>query len=286
MAVAAPTPLDLVDSNPATPAANTVRVFGRKVGGRMMLAMKGPSGLDTVLQPHQGRNKVKTNMPQGNGTVIAANGITLTATGTATAASVATTNLHTAISRLDYLVATASTTAVAGGHSAAAQFFRGTSGGKLGGFHFIWRFGPATGVAADATRRGFCGLSSLTAAPTDADPSAQANVLGVGCDAADTTWHFMHKTGTGTVVKVNTGLSKSAADRTEAYELAMFCAPGGTTVQMVLTNLTADLAYEYEAAASLPAATTLLAPRAFFSVGGTSSVIGLAHMGLNLETDY
>lgn len=274
-------------TSPTTPPADNLNVFGRNVGGRMMLAIKGPSGLDTSLQPHLGRNKVKRHIPQGNSTTaIEAAGITLTATGTPTAGTVGVATLQQAISRILYAVATAATTAVAGGHMNAAQHFIGSPGGKIGGFHFIWRFGPSTGAAANTTRRGFCGFTSGVAAPTDADPSTQANVLGVGCDASDTTWHFMHRNGTGTVVKVNTGITKSAADFTEAYELAMFCPPGGTAVQMTFTNLTADVVAAYEATGSLPTATTLLAPRAYFSVGGTSSAIGLAHMGLYIETDY
>lgn len=276
-----------LDTTPTIPPANNVTVFARKVGGRMMLAVGGPSGLDTSLQPHLGRNKVKRHIPQGNSaTAVEAAGITLTATGTATAGTVGVATLQQAISRILYAVTTAAATAVAGGYMNAAQHFIGSPGGKIGGFHFIWRFGPSHGAAANTTRRGFCGFTSGVAAPTDADPSTQTNVLGVGCDAADTTWHFMHRNGTGTVLKVNTGISKSAADFTEAFELAMFCPPGGTSVQMTFTDLTTDVVAAYEATGSLPTATTLLAPRAFFSVGGTSSAIGLAHMGLYIETDY
>ncbi len=70
----------------------------------MIPAFMGPSGLDSSLQPHFGRNKISFVQPQGNGTVLTSNGLTLTATGTATAANVATTNIHTYMRRLDYLV--------------------------------------------------------------------------------------------------------------------------------------------------------------------------------------
>lgn len=56
---------------------------------------------------------VAWSRPQGNGTVISTMGLTLTATGTATAANVAVTNIHTMMRRLDYLVTTAAATAVA-----------------------------------------------------------------------------------------------------------------------------------------------------------------------------
>ena len=49
--------LDLNDA-PGTPGADTVRVFGRKVAGRMLPAFVGPNGLDSSIQPFFARNKV------------------------------------------------------------------------------------------------------------------------------------------------------------------------------------------------------------------------------------
>jgi hypothetical protein len=276
--------LELTASNPTAPAANKVRVFARNVGGRIMPAFVGPSGLDTSLQASLARNNVSFVRPQGNGTVIAGVGLTLTAAGTATAANVATTNLHTAMRRIEYLVTTAATTAVAGFRHAAAQWFMGS--GALGGFHFVCRFGPATGSAANTARRGFVGLSASVAAPTDVNPSTLANIIGVGCDSTDANYFIMHKTGTATATRVDTGIAKSATDRTKVFELAMFCPPGGTSVQFEFTDLTTGVVFRHTATTNLPAATTLLAPSGYYSVGGVSSVIGMALMSLYIETDY
>lgn len=285
----APDPLILSDSDPATPAANTVAVFGRKVGGRMMAAFKGPSGLDSSLQPSFARNNVRFNRPFGNGSTIITNGLTLSATGTATTRNiVAGTTIAEAVARITY-EGTQSLNAVAGYRSTAAVFYRGSSGGKLGGFHFVWRFGPSVGFASDATRRSFCGFTSTTTAPTDVNPSTIANCLGVGCDAADTNYQIMHRTGTGTVVKVDTGIPKTAADNTELYELAMFCAPGGSEVKFEFTrflNPDADTVFTHTATGSLPAVNTLLAPRMWYSTGGTLSTAGASHSGLYIETDF
>jgi hypothetical protein len=278
--------LELTESNPAAPAAGKVRVFGRNVGGRMMAAFKGPSGLDSSLQPILSRNKVAWANPQGNGAVIAAVGLTMTATGTATAANVATTNLHQSMKRVNAQVTTAATTAVAGFRHAAAQWFLGASGRKFGGFHFVCRFGPATGAAANTTRRGFCGFSSIVTASTDVNPSTLANIIGVGCDSTDTTYQIMHKNGTATATKINTGIVKSAADVTEVYELAMFNPPGSSQVTFEFTNLTTDAVFRHTATTNLPASTTLLAPQLYYSVGGVSSVIGAALMSMYIETDY
>ena len=279
-------PLDLTNSNPAAPGAGVVRVFGRSVGGRMMAAFKGPSGLDSSLQPSFARNKMSFVIPQGNSSTTSNVGLNLTANGTATLTNVATTNLHTAMRRVNYLTTAATATATCGFRQASTMWFRGVPGSGLGGFHFTCRFGPATGAAANATRRAFCGFSSSTILPTDADPTTVSNIVGVGAGAADTNYHIMHRTGTGVAVKVDTGISKSAADATEVYELSMFAAPGSDSIAFEFVNLTTGQTFTHTATTSLPAATTLLAPNCYYSVGGTNSVIGVALMGLYIETDY
>lgn len=280
-------PLDLVNNAaPGSPATDTVRVFGKKVGGRMLPAFIGPSGLMTSIQPMLAMNKVAWASPNGNSTTISQVGIALSATGTATAANVATTNVHTAQRRLEYAVTTAAATAVAGFRSAAAQFFRGTA--PLGGFFYVCRFGPSRGAAANATKRMFVGLSSLTAAPTDVEPSTtETNAIGVGCDAANANLQIIHRTGSGAATKIDLGSSfaKSASDNTQAFELCLFCAPGGSSVTYAVTNMATGDVATGTISTSLPASTTLLAPRGWISVGGTSSVIGISLIGLYIETD-
>lgn len=273
-------------SVPTAPAAGGVKLFGRSVGGRSMPAFMGPSGLDSALQPHMGRNRVSAVWPQGNGTVLNSAGITLTATGTATAANVATTNRHTWMKRLDYLVTVAATTAVAGWRYTSAQFGRGGSAGD-GGFHFVCRWGPATGVST-ATNRAFVGMANSTAAPTDVEPSSITNIIGMGWDAADTNIQVMRNDGAGSATKTDLGASfpVPTADRAHVYELALFCAPNGSTVEYEVTNLVTGAVATGSMTTDLPSGTTLLAPRGWMSVGGTSSVIGIALMGLYIETDY
>lgn len=282
-----PDPLELSASNPAAPSASTVRVFGRNMAGRMMVAFKGPSGLDSSLQPHIGRNEVATWFPAGNSTTIVANGAAaLTATGTATAANVATTNRHTYQKRLEYLVTTAATTAVAGFRAAAAQWSIGAPSAGNGGFHFVCRFGPATGVAT-ATNRCFVGMANSTAAPTDVEPSTITNIVGAGWDAADANIQIMHR-GTGAITKIDTGIPVPTTDRSKSYELALFSPPGTTQqVGYEFTDLDEGwVVFSGVITTNLPTTSTLLAPRGWMSVGGTSSVIGIALMSLYLESDY
>lgn len=279
-------PLDLIARTTVTsPAANTTRVFGRKVGGRMMPAFVGPSGVDSSLQPFFGRNAIVFNRPQGNGTAIAAVGMTFTAVGTATAANVTLNSLQNSMKRLEYAVTTAATTAVCGWRGAASQYGRGTA--PYGGFHYVVRFGIPPRGNAVGTRRMFVGLYSSTAVPTDVEPRTLLNMIGVGFNAADVNMQMMHNDGSGAATQVDLGASfpKPSAG-TEVYDLAIFCAPGGTTIHWQVTHLVTGATAEGSITTDMPAAATMLNVYAYHSVGGTSSVIGLLHMGTYIETDF
>lgn len=276
----------LVSPDPAPPAADHVTLFGKKIAGRMLPAVIGPSGLDTILQPFLARNKVGWANPPGNSNTMQTVGIVISGTGTATAANIATTNIHTVMRRLEYAVTTAATTAVAGWRNNVLQYHIGSPTSIYGGFFFVCRFGRSRGVAANATLRGFTGLCNQTNNLTDADPSTYNSVLGVGCDAADTNYQIMHKNGAGAVTKVDTGFPKAVDDTSEMYELAMFTSPSDTNVYVRFTRLSDNAVFEHVITTNKPADTQLLSARGFYSVGGTSSVIGYSLSSLYIETDY
>jgi len=279
-------PVLSMDASPTTPAADKLTVFARKFGGRMMMAQKGPSGLDTSMQPHFGRNAVAIVRPNGNSTTVSAFGAAVSATGTPTAANWASTNLYTSMRRIDYLVTTAATTAVAGFRGAASQWWTGNAAGR-GGFHYVCRWGAATGVST-ATHRAFTGFRNATAAPTDVQPSSLTNILGMGWDSADTNIQFMYNDGAGTASKVDLGASFAVptTDRAAVYELAMFCAPNTTTINYEVTNLTSGAVATGSVNTDIPGTTTALNFYGYTSVGGTSSVVGYTLFGLYIETDY
>ncbi|MCB6178386.1 DUF2793 domain-containing protein [Rhodobacter sp. Har01] len=278
-----------VISAPAAPAAGGVKLFGRNVGGRILPAIMGPSGLDSSLQPLLARNKVGLWVPQGNANSVTALGLaTPTATGTATAASVATTNLHTMMRRIDYLVTTAATTAVAGFRCGGNQFGIGGTAAALGGFLYVCRWGNATG-GATATHRAFVGLRNSTAAPTDVEPSSIVNMVGMGWDAADANVQVLHNDGSGTASKIDLGAAfpVPTADRSSVYELVLFSPPGTTQVlNYEVNNLVTGATASGTVTTDIPAAATLLNLYGYASVGGTSSVIGIALMSCYIETDY
>jgi Phage portal protein len=134
----------------------------------------------------------------------------------------------------------------------------------------------------------YYGMASSTAAPTDVEPSTITNSVGMGWDAADTSIQIMHR-GAGAVTKIDLGASfpVPTADRAKAYELALYAPPG--TPQYVgyeVTDLATGAVASGTITTNLPTTATLLAPRGWMSVGGASSVIGIALMGLYIETDY
>ncbi|MBS0330804.1 MAG: hypothetical protein JSR30_13185 [Proteobacteria bacterium] len=267
-------------AGPTTPPAGFTGLFVKPQGGRLMPAFVGPSGLDSVLQPHLAKNGWGSWKPTFTGTTISAiGGPALTATGTATSAPWAATSLHTRVQRVDYLVTTAATTAVAGYRVAAATWRMDY------GFHWIFRTCPATGATV-STRRCFIGLAASTAAPTDVNPSTLLNVLGLGYDAADTNWQVMVNDGTGTCTKIDTGLARPSSDRQTMYSIIIFSPPGGAWVGFRIVDEATGSFYESaQISTNVPATTQNLTPNCYASVGGTSSVVGLTFGGMWFDTD-
>lgn len=220
----------------------------------------------------------------GGGTTITAVGAAITATGTGTAVSVGTSNNYSNKTRLEYLVTTASTTAVAGWRQATTKFFFGNTAGQ-GGFTYTCYFGNATG-AATTTNRCFVGMQSSTAAPTDVQPSSLINMFGVGWDAADGNLQFFNNDASGTATKTDLGGSfpVPTTDRSIGYKLYMYSAPNSSVVSYTVTDLNSGTSVSGSVSSDLPANTLFLGGRGYMSVGGTSSVIGIALIKMSIKS--
>lgn len=281
-------------ANPTTPASGSAKTWIRTVAGRSLIAAMGPAGLDHSAQPLIARDNIRYALATANSNTPNVLGTAITATGTATAATVtgATTStaaaLHLGMKRIDYLVTTAATTAVAGFREANNSVYVSSAAG-MGGFFFVCRFSPATGAAAGTARRTFCGLTNSTAAPTDVDPSTlTTNTIGVGYSSADTNWQIYTAGTAGT--KVNTTLAKPASgtDRPGMWEIALFAAPGSLVINYEFTDLFTNTKFTgaTTAGTNSPANGTTLSARGWHSVGGTSSVVGFTLVSMYLETDF
>jgi hypothetical protein len=219
-----------------------------------------------------------------------------TATGTATAGTLATTNLHQSMPRVEAAVTTAAVGAVAGWRAGQNIFRTGGGSGALpyaGGFRFLMRFGIGRGIAANTNRRLFAGLSSSTVAPTNVDPSTITNIIGVGADTADTNWQFMLR-GAGAVLKADTGIAKAVgADNEAFFELEIFARTNnGSDPQPVIisfkdcTNGFPSGNYGQEFTTNLPLGSVFLGPRVWGSTGATSATIGITLMEIITDIEY
>lgn len=281
---------------PVAPPTDYVKLFNKQIGIRNMLAIVGPSGLDTTLQPLFARNKIGIWMPPGNAsTVPGVLGFTAyTALGTATARNVAATSLFTRMRRLGYVSST-STANFAGGYVAAAQVTLGATIGArdVGGFFKVIRFGISDAAAVSGAR--MCvGISNLTGAPTNVEPSTLTNHIGVGHGAADTNLKLFYG-GSAAQTPLDLGANfPLTINSAVVYELALYCPPGNTynnIVRWQVTNLTTGVTQSGTITAAtpgtqLPSNTTLLChSRSWRGNNATALAVGLDIMSDYIETD-
>jgi hypothetical protein len=274
-----------VVSSPTSPSTG-VKIYGVNLG-QVFAAFKNGLGIESIIQPALFRRTLFMVKPAGNSTTVTVvGGPALTATGTATAANVATTNVHTRTAGIEYLVTVAATNAIAGFRASIQQYFRGATTSE-GGFFFHCIWGPATGVST-ATNRAAVGLNANQSAPTDVEPSTLINHLSMAWDAADSNIQFMHNAGSGTSTKIDLGASfpVPTADRTKLYEMFIFCAPGGTTVYYGVRDIGTGAVASGSITTNLPSTTTLMHAKGQISAGGTSSVIGIALKSIHIDSIY
>jgi hypothetical protein len=207
-------------------------------------------------------------------TTLQGRGITLTATGTATAYTVANTNRITAIPAVEALVTTSSTTAVAGFRINALPFRLGQIGGA-GMLYVRTLVRNATGGSVGSSR-GFFGLRGSSAAPTDVNPSSLTNIIGLGWDSPDPNLSFMYNDASGTASRVPLGTSfpRPTADRSQAWDITIL-SDGAGNVYWAVISLANGATASGVLTTDLPDGSTLLTYLAYISVGGTSSVIGV-----------
>jgi len=116
----------------------------------------------------------------------------------------------------------------------------------------------------------------------------------MGWDSADTNIQIMHNDGSGTATKIDLGASfpVPTVDATEVYELQLF-SPNSLTQSVSYRVIRYDTTGKTIAAQAtgtlttdLPTLASVLSARIWMSVGGTSSVIGVAAMGIKIDTGY
>jgi hypothetical protein len=235
--------------------------------------------------PSNGSYRIKWAQGNGNGSAIAVVGWTITAVGTATNFTPTVANRYTQSPGQEYLVTVAATNAVAGWRETQGHNFFGSSPGD-GGFKFICRFGPATGVST-ATNRSFTGMSISGGVPTDVNPSTLLSMIGIAWDDTDANIQFMHNDGGGTASKVDLGIPVPSVDRTSFFELIMVVQPNSSSVTYSFKDMQEGGATVTGTVnTNLPPVNTFLLSRGWISTGGTSSVIGYGLKYVAVETNF
>jgi hypothetical protein len=273
-------------ATPTAPSTGGIKLFARSLGGRLIPAYMGPTSQEAhPLQPFLGEGNYMAFIP-GGGTTVTNLGMVPTGTGTATAANVTSGSRRNRMKRIEYLVGTASATAVAGLYHNAAQMTVGGGNAWEGGFWGVMHGGPSTGVA-NASHRFFMGLRD-NGAPSDTDPSTFLRCVGIGYANTDTNLQFLHNDGSGACTKIDLGASfpKPNADRAFTYRLRLYSPPGTPqSVSYEVTYLETGASATGTVTTNLPSTADFITPRLQVSVGGVSAVTGCAVGPMSFQTE-
>jgi hypothetical protein len=276
-----------VIATPTAPASGGLKLYAGDIAGMVVPKFRGPSGNEWLLQPHLGFGQFSIFQPAG-GTTVTNLGLVPTTVGTATTAGYSVGSRRVRLRRIEYLVTTAATTAVAGWRSNSATYTIGGANDWEGGFYAVMHGGPSTGVT-NGSHRFFMGMLGNAAAPTDVNPSTLLRMVGIGYDAADTQVQIMTNDGSGAATKIALGAAfpKPNADRAFTYRLELYSPPGSTqSISYRVTYLETGAVAEGTITTDLPGTSDLLQPYTYVSVGGVSSVVGLAIGSMIFGTEY
>ena len=277
-----------ITTEPASASAGEMYLYAKSVGGRIMPKFKGPSGIDTPIQPSIAQNKVAWWNAIGTpSNPTSYGGLVLSVSGSSVSQSVATTNFVTRIKRMEYFTA-ATSGSRAGHYETVAQYTVGTGTGS-GGFHYVCRFGA---IDTLSTASCFVGLTSSVGAPPSTAPSSLTNCVGVGAGTGDTNLRIYYGgSAAQTSIDLGSNFPKSNGAGNNFYELVLF-AP--TNVNNVVSYQVTNLATGTQAIGTLtaatagtqlPASTTLLAHRAY-RVTNEAAAVTIAVSSVYIETDY
>jgi len=267
-----------IASEPSTPSAGNLLAYSKNISGKMILKVKGPSGLDTPLQDAFWQN----NITMWNPTTVVAGvwlGTVGAGTGTFTTALPTSTNTYTAIKRARMANIITTTNQVIGQRNTELMYQLGGTAGQ-GGFFFYTRCGFDTWTNG---ARFFAGLATATTV-ISLDPSALNNTVGFCVDAADN--------GAISFLTRDTGFTKASTGFTitsnKGYDLYMFCAPNGTQVGWRIVDITTGTEASGTATLTLPVGTTMLTANVLASNAALTPVTSI-NLGINriyVETDY
>lgn len=275
--------LTLATATPAAAASGKVVVYGADLAGRVLPAFRSASGAPMPLASHLGMSRRMEWSPVNGSTSVNSYGGGAGSAGTPTSHIVSAGSFFNWCRRLSFV---STGTPGTSGEIFGNRLTHGlgdVAGG--GGFSFFGTFAIAD-AAAVADARMFVGFTGTALATTNAEPSSRANIIGVGCDAGETTLSIMHNDASGTATKVGLGANFPAnTQSTDVYLLVLYAQPQATEVVYLVRRLNTGDEASGVLTTDLPSGSTTLSPHFWRNNGTTALAVDLAFMGLFVETE-
>lgn len=252
--------------------ADTLKIFARKVAGRMTLKYIGASGVDQAVQDKISENRNGFYLPN-NGTAVGLNlGIGWTSAGTVSHPTPSSTApaIYNQQKRTRWANIVTTTNQLLGLRTATAEksYWRGNAAG-LGGFNFHARFG--IGLWPAATVRLFVGLNDSNAGWVASD-TLTGNGCGLWHDTTEaaTVLNFVTRNGT-TATKAAITLATALAAG-QCFDFWMWSAPNGSEIWYRLVELnTGTLLVDTSTTTTIPLNTAFMGPELMMS-NGTANI--------------
>lgn len=278
----------VIDLNTGATSAPTdfVKLFNNPMAGRGYVGNVCAGGVRAFSQNHIGVHNIAYWMPPGGATNVP--GIlgvtTLTATGTGTARSVATTNTLTRARRLGY-VSAATAGALSGPREAVAKYTTG-DGSNNGGFAYTLRFGISD-AATVAGARMFVGLANGVGAPTNVEPNTLLNCIGVAQLSTDSTQLYLVHGGSTAQTEIALGSTDFPISTTNLYQLNLFSPPNALrTINYEVRNISNGTSVSGSlsgTAVQIPSETTLMGIQNWRTNNATLLAVGLDICSIYVE---
>lgn len=242
--------------HPQTPAAGTLKIYGKVLGGRMLPRILGPSGVSTPLQPSFFQNQI-CMISSGTSTTLYTLGSGVTSVG-AISHPAATENYG----QMANFVSAATALATAGTGQSLITFCRGTVPGGSNGFFFSGRV-ALPDLSYDTTGAGtgtriFIGLTSGTMAASVGSDNPTGNHAGFRrCHhetKQDGNWQFVTKDNV-TMAEIDTGMSFTPG---HVYDCYIYCKPCGDEIYWRIDDITSGSIAEGSTTQNLPQATAMM----------------------------
>jgi len=254
--------------NGTTLSRSSTQFFDSSTGSQVSLTSAATAAMimdARELSPLMGGNTVRYAIAIAGGSTCSTLGIgAITATGTAAAATMATTNYLTEQTRIQ-VTSAATANAQAGQTTTSVNAIVSTTAGH-GGWEFQTRFGCSQ---LPTGPRLFVGMTATTFVASTAEPSAlTANVAVFGLDSTDTNIQLIVNSNAGSGTKTDTGIPLVANGW---YKAAIWNEAGATNIYALLIRLDTGAIWYGTTNTDVPANGALMIPQVLAGLNGTNT---------------